>query len=70
VLTTGSLPLAFVCLAAKCLGSRVVWVDSITNVGRLSMSGRLVSHFADLFLTQWPHLVSKSRGIEFAGELM
>jgi len=70
VLTTGSLPLAFTCLAAKCFGAKVVWIDSITNVERLSMSGRFVRRFADLFLTQWPHLASESLGIEYVGELV
>lgn len=70
VLTTGSLPLALVCLAAKLRGAKVIWIDSVTNVARLSMSGRFVRPFADLCLTQWPHLASARARIEYAGELV
>lgn len=70
VLTTGSLPLGLVCLAAKCFGASIIWIDSITNVERLSVSGRMVRRFADLFLTQWPHLQSKDRNVEYLGAIV
>ena len=70
VLTTGSLPLALVCLAAKCFGASIIWIDSITNVERLSVSGRMVRRFADLFLTQWPHLQRKQRNVEYLGAIV
>jgi hypothetical protein len=70
VVTTGSLPLALVCLWAKLGGARIVWIDSIANIYRFSMSGRLVYLFADLFLTQWPDLAQRFSKAEYAGELL
>lgn len=70
VITTGSLPLAMVCFCAKLLGAKVIWIDSIANVERLSMSGRMVRYFADLFLTQWPELTLKYRNIEYVGAIL
>lgn len=70
VITTGSLPLAMVCLAAKMRGAKVVWIDSIANVEKFSMSGALVRHFADLFLTQWPELARKHKNAEYVGTLL
>ena len=70
VITTGSLPLAMVCLSAKLLGAKIVWIDSIANVDRFSMSGSMVRHFADLFLTQWPELAKKYKNAEYAGTLL
>lgn len=70
VITTGSLPLAMVCLSAKLLGAKVVWIDSIANVEKFSMSGSLVRHFADLFLTQWPELAKKYKNAQYAGTLL
>lgn len=70
VLTTGSMPLAIFAFIAKLGGARVVWIDSITNFERLSVSGRLARLFADLTLTQWPHLASAEKRIEYAGELV
>ena len=70
VVTTGSLPLAILCLVARLWRARIVWIDSVTNVTRLSMSGRLVRRFADLVLTQWPALAARYRRVEYAGALV
>ena len=43
-------------LAKLLLKSRTIWVDSIANAETLSLSGKLVKPFADLWLTQWVHL--------------
>jgi hypothetical protein len=48
----------------------VVWIDSITNVERISLSGRMVRRIADLFLVQWPDLVNRYEKVEFAGALI
>ncbi len=70
VITTGSLPLAIVCLSAKLFGAKIIWIDSIANIERFSMSGRMVLPFADLFLTQWPELAEKYDNVEYAGALI
>jgi len=70
VITTGSLPLAIVCLSAKLFGAKIVWIDSIANVERLSMSGQIVRHFADLFLTQWPELAQRYHNVEYVGAIV
>lgn len=70
VITTGSMPIAMLCIAARLTGAKVVWIDSIANIERLSMSGRLMRHFADLFLTQWPELTQKYQNIEYAGAII
>jgi len=56
VLTTGAAPGYFALRVGKWLGARVVWIDSIANAEELSMSGQKAGGFADLWLTQWPHL--------------
>lgn len=70
VITTGSLPLAMVCVAAKMRGSKIIWIDSIANVEQLSMSGAMIRKIADLFLTQWPSLVKKYKNVEYVGTLL
>jgi UDP-N-acetylglucosamine:LPS N-acetylglucosamine transferase len=67
VLSTGAAPGFFLCITAKLLGAKVIWVDSIANVKKLSMSGKLIRPFADLFLTQWPELQNNLKGIEYQG---
>jgi len=45
------------CLAGKILGIKVVFVESIARVYSLSLTGRLVYPFADLFVVQWENLL-------------
>lgn len=66
VVTTGAAPGAIAVLAGKALGARTIWIDSIANVERISMSGRVVRPFADLWLTQWEHL-AQPRGPRWVG---
>lgn len=69
VLSTGAAP-GFVALrVGKLVGARCVWIDSIANVEEISMSGRKVAPYADLCLTQWPHLVPKT-GFEWMGSVL
>jgi UDP-N-acetylglucosamine:LPS N-acetylglucosamine transferase len=70
VISTGAAPGCLMCLLGRLLGARIVWLDSITNVERVSLSGRLVRPFADLFLVQWPELAEKYRGAQYVGTIV
>lgn len=56
VVSTGAAPGLAAILFGHLAGSKTVWIDSIANVERLSLSGRLIKPIVDLHLTQWPHL--------------
>ncbi len=70
VISTGAAPGCLLCLLGKLLGAKVVWIDSIANVARLSLSGRIVRPLADLFLTQWSDLADEEKSIVYSGELV
>lgn len=70
IMSTGAAVGCIACFLGKLQGAKVIWVDSITNVERLSLSGRLVRYIADLFLVQWPELVKCYRNVEYVGELI
>lgn len=70
VISTGAAPGFLLCLAAKMFGAKIVWVDSIANIEVLSLSGRLVRPFADLFLTQWPELAGRYNNVEYVGAII
>lgn len=70
VISTGAAVGCMVCLLAKLIGAKVVWIDSITNVEHLSLSGRLIRPFADLLLVQWPELAKQYRKAEYAGSVI
>lgn len=69
VFTTGAAPGALALVIGRVLGARTIWLDSIANVEHLSASGRLVRHFAGLWLTQWPHLATPE-GPQYAGAVL
>jgi UDP-N-acetylglucosamine:LPS N-acetylglucosamine transferase len=59
IISTGAAPGFFGVVMGRVLGARTIWVDSIANGETLSLSGHRVKRFANLWLTQWPHLATK-----------
>ena len=70
VVSTGAAVGYFACALGKLIGARVVWIDSITNVERMSLSGRLVRRFADVVIVQWPELKKRYRNVEYLGSVI
>lgn len=69
VVSTGAAP-GLICLGiGKLLGARTIWVDSVANGQRLSMSGKLAGRFCDLQLTQWAHLATPA-GPRYLGSVL
>lgn len=69
VISTGAAPGFFALFFGKKLGAKTIWLDSLANVDELSMSGRKVKKYADLWLTQWEHL-AESDGPYYAGSVL
>lgn len=70
VVSTGAAAGCLCCLLGKLFGARVVWVDSITNVEHMSLSGRMVRPVADLCLVQWPELAQRYPGTQYVGNII
>jgi UDP-N-acetylglucosamine:LPS N-acetylglucosamine transferase len=70
VISTGAAAGCIVCFLAKLFGAKIIWIDSITNVERISLSGRMVRYIADLFLVQWPELTTKYKNVEYLGAII
>ena len=69
VISTGAAPGFFAIRLGRVLGARTIWIDSIANVERLSMSGEKIGPHVDLWLTQWPHLARRD-GPHFVGAVL
>ncbi len=67
VISTGAAAGCIECFLSKLIGAKVIWIDSITNVEKLSLSGRMVRYIADMFFVQWPELTRKYKNVQFAG---
>lgn len=46
-----------VCILAKLLGIKVIYIETGSRVFSLSSTGRILYRFADLFFVQWPELL-------------
>lgn len=59
-----------VSLLAKLLRIKVVYIETGSRVFSLSVSGRILYHFADMFFVQWPELKSLYPRALYAGRLL
>jgi UDP-N-acetylglucosamine:LPS N-acetylglucosamine transferase len=69
VISTGAAPGFAALLFGRLIGAKTIWVDSIANSETLSYSGKKARRLADVWLTQWPHLVS-DQGPQFWGSVI
>ncbi len=70
IISTGASVGCIICFLGKLTRAKVVWIDSITNTQKLSLSGRLVRYIADLFLVQWAELTKQYNNVEYVGALI
>jgi len=70
VISSGAAVGCITCFLSKLIGAKVVWIDSITNVEYMSLSGRMVRYIADLFMVQWPELVKQYDNVEYVGTVI
>ncbi len=69
VISTGAAPGCISLALGKIFRAKTIWLDSIANADRLSLSGSMVGWCADLWLTQWPHLTGEN-GPQYRGAVL
>lgn len=69
IVSTGAAPGYIAIRLGRLVGARTLFIDSIANAERLSLSGHLASHHADLMLTQWQQL-SHDGGPQYRGSVL
>ena len=57
VITTGSGIAIPFCLWAKLHGRKIIFIETAAAVRRLSLTGRIMYIFSDLFIVQWEYLL-------------
>ena len=70
VLSTGPAIAVPVSLVGKVLGARVIFVETGSRLTSLSLTGRIMYRWADLFFVQWPQLQEKLPRAIYAGRLV
>ena len=69
VISTGAAPGLFGVIFGRIVGAKTIWIDSIANAEVVSLSGRIALRFANVVLTQWPHLASAA-GPQYQGSIL
>lgn len=57
VICTGVLAMIPLCLLAKMMGKKLVYLESFAKVTSPTLSGKLLYRFADRFYVQWPQML-------------
>jgi UDP-N-acetylglucosamine:LPS N-acetylglucosamine transferase len=70
VISTGAGVAVPFLILARVLGIRSVYLESITRIRELSLSGYLVYPFVDRFLVQWQELAKRYRRARFHGRII
>lgn len=51
-------------------GTKLIFLDSITRIKELSLTGKMLIPVADLFLVQWEDLTKKHKKAKFLGKII
>ena len=57
IVTTGVHTAGPICCLGKMLGSRIIYIETFANIHSKTTTGRLIYHFADLFVVQWQSML-------------
>lgn len=57
-------------LVGKLLGIRLVYVESVTRIETISLTGKLVYLLADRFFVQWPQAAERLRRASYEGNVL
>lgn len=69
IVSTGAMCTLPVCLLGKIKKIKIIYIESFARMEDLSLTGKLVYHFADLFIVQWETLAEKYEKAVYGGGL-
>jgi len=63
VISTGAAPGGIALIIARIIGARTIWIDSIANAERASLTGRLAKPFSTIWISQWNTVAQREGGL-------
>lgn len=57
IVTTGVHTAGPMCCIGKIFGSKIIYIETFANITTKTATGRLIYHFADLFIVQWEEML-------------
>ena len=70
VISTGAAVGCILGLLGKLARKKVVWIETLSHVDRLTLSGKIMIRFADVFLVQWPELAERYKRAKYVGSIL
>lgn len=58
IISTGALVTVPVCFIGKLCHCKIVYIESFARIYKPSLTGKIMYKFADVFIVQWPELLS------------
>ncbi|MGV3704177.1 MAG: oligosaccharide biosynthesis protein Alg14 [Arcticibacter sp.] len=68
IITTGAAPGLMGIIIGRMIGAKTIWIDSIANAEKISLSGKIAAYFAHRVYTQWENLATDK--IQFKGNVL
>lgn len=56
IISTGGGNSLWICLIGKIFFKKIIWIESITSITSLTLSGSIIYPISDLFIVQWEEL--------------
>jgi beta-1,4-N-acetylglucosaminyltransferase len=69
VISTGAGIVVFFCVFAKLLGAKLIFIESMANIEKPTLTARFLYPFANLFIVQWPDLLKYFPKAKYMGRL-
>lgn len=57
IITTGVHTAGPMCCLGKIFGSKIIYIETFANAHTKTATGRIIYHFADLFIVQWESML-------------
>ena len=70
IISTGAGPAVWFGLFGRILGSRVLYVESLSKINKPTLTGKIMYYIADKFYIQWPNLKKVLPKATFVGNLL
>ena len=70
ILSTGGGATIPLCYIGKLLGVKIVYMESMARVKKISGTGKIIYPIADLFLVQWKSLLTRYKKAKFWGSVI
>lgn len=70
IISTGAGVVVPFVIVGKLFRNKIIYLESLSRIKNLSLSGKIIYFFTDNFLVQWPQLARKYKKAEYKGKII